>query len=253
MIYIHTLKDLNPKSLEIEITPLVREIKRASPLPLVEEKMVENFSIYFVSKTDLDSMAYSLSLVAPAVESILELVNSGADLELINLHRAISVLNEMVEPLKKNIEYSTQLFDSQEALIKGMTPILNNLKSFRDIAQKKEADQAMSSVFELILRNDKNFTYNFLDIVNEGQLQRISNLVDAMNKGYFFHVKIEEYLKKEQAAEISKRFPQEVLDKVNSIATNIAEVKKGIERTYNSNFRMVNMAVVLFAYIKWLK
>ena len=39
---------------------------------------------------------------------------------------------------------------------------------------------------------------------------------------------------------------------VEYIQKNIELIKKGIERAYDANMRMVNKALVLYAYVKWL-
>lgn len=253
MIYIHTLKDLNPKSAEIESVPLVREIKKANSLPLSEEKMMAQFSVFFVLNTDLDAMSNAVELIPAAIDDITRLSKTEGDFELINLHRAYSGLKEILEPLKNSLAYSREIFGWQELFVREMTALLNGIRSLRTQDEKKEHDRKISSVFEKVLRNKDEFLFNFGDVVNEAQLERITALAKSMNEGFFFHVKLEEHLKKQGLNIILQRFSPEQIENVNAITQKIMVIKKGIERAYEANMRMVNLAVTLYSYIKWLR
>lgn len=253
MLYIHTLKDLNPKSAEIESTPLIRELKRSNKLPLDEGKMNENLSIFFVSQTDLDAMTHALELIPTTIHDIVEISKTNKDAEPINLSRACAMLQEVSEPLKNNLDFSIQIFGWQTSFIPEITALLNRIPELRTQNEKIEYEMKISAIFEKMLRNNENFFFNSRGIVSEAELARLTHLSESMNEGFFFSVKLEEHLQKKGFNDISQRIPQEEINKVNAITQNVIEIKKGIERAYNNNMCMVNLAVILYSYIKWLR
>ncbi len=253
MLYIQTLKDLNPKTAEIESTPLIREIKRNNHLPLNGEALKEQFSVFLVSQTDIDALSKAIGLIPGAVEDITALPNSNTEYELINLQRACSALQELAEPLNKNIEYMKKISEWQESSFGELASALNGLQSSKSSEEKKQCLQKMGALFDVLLRNDKEFVFNFWDIVNEAEIARVNFLTKIIDEGLFFHVKLEEHLKRQDFNAIRNRIPAEALEKVELIAGKITEIKKGIERAYESNMRMVNLSVVLYSFVKWMR
>lgn len=253
MLYIHTLKDLSPKSLEIESTPLVREIKQNNKYPLSESGLKDHLLSFFVSATDLELMSKSLELIPRTVEEIDSLPPDEEIYEQISLKRARSVLQELPEALQKNIQYAQLIFEAQELLISQITFLLNKVPELRTTEEKVDYDQQMSIIFEMILRNGRDFRFNFIDIVHEGPLAQITNLVEGLSQNFFFHVQLEEYLKKQDFGAISQRISPAEIEKVNCISQQIVEIQKGVQRAHDLNMRMTNLAVVLYSYIKWLR
>ena len=60
MLYIHQLKDLTPKSADIEVVPVIREIKTRTPYPLREENVKDYFELFFVSESEKKTMQRAL-------------------------------------------------------------------------------------------------------------------------------------------------------------------------------------------------
>jgi hypothetical protein len=253
MLYIHSLKDLNPKTVDIESVSLIREVKKLNTMPLSEEKLAKHLAEFLVSQTDMEEMSKSLNFIPEAINDIIELSKSDGKYELINLQRALSALQELSAPLDRNIDYAAKMKEWQELFMPELTSFLNQMLSLKTANEKKMYEDKLKGIFKKILRNDNDFVFNSKDIVNEGSVQRINSLAQSMKEGFFFHVKMEDYLKKSDFNTLKGKIPQEDLDKVNSINQNIIEIQKGIERAYNNNMRMLTLAVVLYAYIKWLK
>jgi hypothetical protein len=252
MLYIHSLKDLTVKSAEIECTALIREIKKENHLPLEEGQVEKQLSIFFVSKTDVEHMDKSMGLVLETVNDIVALSKAGKNLEAINLKRACAGLNEISSPLAKNLEYVKKMISFQDIFIPKVTDLLNQISELKTDAEKKAFDEQMSQFFARILRNKKDFTFAYEDIINEAHTARLNNLVESMQHGFFFHVPIEDYLKKQEGKDMAKSQTAEVAA-VESIAQKIKSIKDGVDRAYEANMRMLNMAVVLYAYIRWIR
>ena len=252
MIYIHQLKDLSTKTADIECTPLIREIKKGHSIPLREEEVSRQLIIDYVSKIDIEYMTKTQSLIPEAIDEIVELSEMGKDLEKINLKRAIEGLKEITEPMEKNTEYAKKLIEHQEQFAAKLTLLLNTIPELKTDQEKKDFDEKITAVFSRLLRNKKDFSFAYSDIINEEHTSRLHNMMESMNEGVFFHVKLEEHLNKEEGKDVVRRIPAAELDKVNSITKKITLIKEGVDRAYETNMRMVNMAVVIYAYIKWL-
>ncbi len=252
MLYIHTLKDLSPKCAEIEVIPLIRDIKINQPYPLSEEKVKENFSAFAVSNSDIQSQMLAFELVPSTVEEIKSLIQSDGQYETVNVQRAIAALQEMPPALQKNIEYCQQILVWQEMFLERITPLLSSIPKLRTLEEKQDYDKKLSAIFEMILRT-KDFRFHFDDIVNEAQVARMTALIESMEHGFLFPVKLEEHLKQERFDEIKERIPQEELDRVSKITQSIKDISKGVQRAYDNNMRMIQMAVHLYAYIKAMR
>lgn len=253
MLYIHTLKDLNPKSAEIESVMIMREIKDKNSYPLVEEKVKDQFSNFFISQTDIENMQQALTFIPTTLELIEQLPKTpGWEFELVNVERASVALKEMPEALQNNIEYAQSILNNQIFFAPEVTMILNKLPTLKSQEDKLKYEQRIKALFAELLRTSE-FRFQFTDIVNEGQVERMNALIESMEKGFFFPVKIEEYLKKQEFNTISQRFPAEQIQKVSEITENIKHIQRGVTRAYEHNMRMINQSVVLYSYIKWLR
>lgn len=252
LLYIHSTKDLNPKSADIEATFLIRELKKSNKLPFSEDKISNNFSPFFVSHTDLDAMYQALDAIPLVTKDIIKLVDTEGIYEPINLKRAVETLQEVPEPLKRSIAYIKEVYTWQESFVPKITQLLNKIASIKDEQEKKACEVELGQIFEKILRNNQAFRFNSSDIIDEGLFLRIRSLAENINKGYFFHISLEEHLRNSDFNMISKRISAKELEKVTDISKQISKVKDGIERAYESNLMMINLVVILYSYVRWL-
>jgi hypothetical protein len=96
------------------------------------------------------------------------------------------------------------------------------------------------------------FNFNYNDVVSEGQKSRMADLSESMAKGFFFKVLLQEEIKKQSFELIRSRIPGEKLRKSDFIKIKIDDIRKGVDAAYDFNFRMINFALVVYGYIKWL-
>ncbi|MBN2053115.1 hypothetical protein JW756_06430 [Candidatus Woesearchaeota archaeon] len=254
MLYIHQLKDLTPKSADIEAVPLIREIKTRTPLPLREEHVRSYFELFFVSESELRSMIKAHELIPQAVQEVQALLHANDhDYEAVNLQRAITMLKEIPPFLLNNINYAREIGVWQSDFVISFTKLFNQLPNIKHQPEefKKDINDELNNVFEKILRNN-DMAFNYKDVVSEGQTSRIGDLSESMEKGFFFHVLLEEEIKKHSFEIIKHRIPGEKVRKVDSIRLKVEEIKKGVDAAYELNMRMINWALVIYGYIKWL-
>ena len=253
MIYIHALKDLNPKSAEIEIVPLVRQLKQTASIPLSEEKISTQFSPFFIAKEDVDLMAKTLEMIPLVIQEITDLAKTNSsNLELVNLKRAVSELQALPAGLKNNIDYLQKILSMQESIIPKLTLLLNTIPTLKTQQDKMLYDKTIGAIFADILRNSDAFALHSADIINESHLARKDAVAEIMSTKAFFKVKMDEYLKKLTFEVISKRIPQEELAKVDAISKKVLEIKSTVEKVYNINMKMIEFAVTFYAYIRWI-
>lgn len=252
MLYIHNLQSLNPKSAEVEVIPLIRELKKKTPYPIAEKQFLEQFTPLFVSTLDTENMEQSLNTVFPTIEKVKKLMIEKSEVhEPINLQRTMQLLNEVPTPLQKNMDYAQEIIELQTNFAAQLTPLLNKIPQLKSLEEKKECNKQIDQIFQKILRNN-NFTFNYKDIINEAHIEHMRGLVESMEKGYFFNITLEEELKKMKFEELKQRIPEQKLKEAEEIKKNIETIKKGVDRAYEINMRMQNWAVILYSYIKWL-
>lgn len=253
MIYIHALKDLNPKSAEIEIVPIVRQLKQTASIPLSEEKISTQFSPFFITKEDVDLMSKTFEMIPAVIQEITDLAKTNSsNLELVNLKRAVSELQALPAGLKNNIDYLQKILSMQESIVPKLTLLMNTIPSLKTKEDKILYDKTIGVIFADILRNNETFAFYSKDIVNEAHLARKDAAAEIMSTKAFFKVKMDEYLKKLTFEQISKRIPQEELAKVDEISKKIMEIKSCIEKVYNLNMKLIEFAVTFYAYIRWI-
>src|SRR3989338_1779052 len=142
MLYIHTLKDLNPKSAEIESVMITREIKDKNSYPLVESKVNDHFSVFFISQTDIENMQNALQLIPSTVELIEQLPKTqGWEFEIVNIERASAALKEMPEALQNNINYAQSILHNQIFFAPEVTMILNKLPTLKSQDDRQKYEQ----------------------------------------------------------------------------------------------------------------
>lgn len=252
MLYIHRLSDLNRKSADTESLPLIREFKQKVSLPLSSAQMEEHFTDFLVSESDLLAMDNALVLIEPTIEMIKNLMaENDPEHERVNLERAIQLLKMLPQNLQVNIQFADELMSWRGEFIAQATELLNQIPRLRTQEQKLAVNGQISQLFEKILRN-KEFAFNYMDVVNEAQTVNLNGLCEGLPKGYFFHVTLEEELKKSSFERIKERIPADKLKKVEDIEKRIQLIKKGVDRAYDVNMRMVGCAVHLYSYVKWV-
>lgn len=257
MLYIHQLKDLTPRSADIEVVPVIREIKTRTPLPLREENVRQYFELFFVSESEKKSMTKALEIIPAAINEIQALLSTqDREYEAVNLQRAITMLNEIPQFLLNNLNYAKEIADWQNDFASSFAPLFNQLTTLKTRSQdeKIEVNNQLNNIFEKLLRNEcKNgLAFNYGDIISEGQTSRMKDLNESMEKGFFFHVLLEEEIKKQSFDLIKSRISGEKLRKVDLTRMKISDIKRGVDAAYDLNMRMLQWALVVYGYIKWL-
>lgn len=250
MLYIHRLEQLNPRGADLESVYLCREIRQRNPFPFTDARMESHFGDFFVSEMDIDAMTNALELINPTLEMV-EAIQTAANPihEAINVKRTVQLLKNAPEPLLKNILFAKDINEWQASVISKVTGILNAIPKTKIQEEKLKLNQELNEVFQKLLRNN-DFRFNFYDLVAEGPLSEITGLHESMNKGYLFHYSLEEELKKVSFDEIKYRIPPDKMEEFNKIQSNILLIKKGMERAYDLNMRMIQWAVALYSYVK---
>jgi hypothetical protein len=254
MLYIHQLKDLTPRSADIEVVPVIREIKTRTPLPLREENVRQYFELFFISESEKRAMSKALEIIPAAIDEIQALLNTkDHDYEPVNLQRAMTMLNEIPPFLLNNLNYAKEIFDWQGELVTGFAPLFNQLTTLKNKSQdeKIEVNNQLNNIFEKLLRSSE-FSFNYRDVVSEGQTSRMKDLNESMEKGFFFSVLLEEEIKKQGFDLIKSRISGEKLRKVDLTRMKISDIKRGVDAAYDMNMRMLQWALVVYGYIKWL-
>jgi len=254
MLYIHQLKDLTPKSADIEVVTVIREIKTRTPFPLREEHVRSYFELFFISESELRAMIKAHELIPQAVQEVQALLQyKDQDYESVNLQRAITMLKEIPPFLLNNINYAREIGVWQSDFVVAFTQLFNQIPDLKHQPDetKREVNSALNNIFEKILRNNE-MAFNYRDVVSEGQTSRMRDLSESMEKGFFFHVLLEEEIKKQSFEIIRHRIPGEKLRKVDAIRFKVEDIKKGVDAAYDINMRMISWALVVYGYIKWL-
>jgi len=246
------LNHLTPKNAELESVYLVRELKQKLRYPLEEAKVRSSLDSFRIQASEVQVMQEGLKAIQPTAEKITHLLlQRDATHEPINVQRAIKQVKDLEAPLQNNIHYLQEMLLWQEAFAGGISNLLNAIPRLRSQEDKQAYNQKLKEIFSYILRN-KEFLFNFSDIVGEGQQNSIRGLGESMQQGFFFKVTLEEELKKLEFKAIKMRLSNEQLRAAEDIAADITIIKQGIEKAYEVNLRMVHLAVHLYAYVKWM-
>jgi len=253
MLYLHNLNHLTPKAADVESVPLIREIKQKVGYPITEVKLKEHLLTFFPTEDDLTKMELSLFLVEPTLGQVAKLAEEKNEQlhEPASLVRAKQILEEMPPALEKNIQFAHQLREWQNIFFMEALEIFNALPKLRTMDEKKAYNERLNEIFRMILRNPE-FAFNFWDLVHEAHTSHVDGLIESLNKGFIFHFSLEEELKKLTFDQIRHRIPGDRIEEVEKIKRNVQAIKNGIDRSYDVNKRMVDLAVYLYSYIKWL-
>lgn len=241
-----------PAVAEVESVPLIRDIKRETRFPITEQQIRERFSGFFVQAADIGVMQASLQQVQPAINEIQKLLErKDGDFEDVNLLRALKLVSENPSALYHNIHFAQQISEWQDGFVKEITEIFNRMPELKTQEEKIEFNERLNKVFEKILRN-KEFCFKFEDLVHEMQVEHLNDLRTILPQGYLFKITVEEDLNKVDFNVIKKRIPRSKLDISERILGQIVDVKNGVEVAYKINMRMIEWAVMLYAYVKFL-
>lgn len=252
MIYIHKLEQLMPAVAEVEVVPLIREIKRETSFPITEQQVKQKFSGFFVKAADIEAMQAGLAQVQPVIEEIQKLLErKDGDFEDVNLLRALKMIAENPSALYHNIHFAQQILGWQEEAARELTQIFNKMPELKMQEEKLEYNERLNKVFEKLLRG-KEFCFRFEDLVHEMHVEHLNDLKTILPRGYLFKITVEEDLNKVDFSVIKKRIPRSKLDISERILGQVLEVQRGAEAAYRMNMKMIEWAVLLYAYVKFL-
>lgn len=251
MLYVHKLSDLNMRLADIESIEFIREIKAKMNLPLSSQNIYEYLSNCLVSEQDIEAAEQALAEASPVLEQLNSILLRKDSLhEPVNILRTLQMLKQVPEPLANNIKYLNEILSMQAQLINESAPLLNSIPTLKTAEEKTKANAALSGFFEKILRN-RDFYFRHLDIIYEAHTSIMKALEESMSKGYFFHVTLEEELRKADFAQIKCRIPAESLAETEEIRQKLRTIKQGVDTAYGANMKMVTCAVLLYSCIKW--
>ncbi|MDP3734473.1 MAG: hypothetical protein Q8R37_04540 [Nanoarchaeota archaeon] len=236
----------------MESVYLVREFKEKTPFPLQENLLEEVFAEFSVSESELQSINNAITLISPTIEEVKALLQKQSSLyETINLQRTIQLLKEIPLVLVNNARYLERIQQWQATSPAAMASLLNKIPALRAAHEKMQTNQQIKDLFAFLLRNQQ-FMFLAQDIVHEGPVAQINGLAESMEKGFFFHISLEEEYNKISFDTLKSRIPPAELEKFTVIEQNIKLIKKAVDAAYQANMRQVNLAVVLYSYVKWL-
>ena len=253
MVYIHTLRDLTIKTAEIESVEIIRELKRITVLPFSEENLGSALAPFFLSERDNEIMKNALLLIQPVIQDIQEIAKKkDPDYEAINLVRATDMLASLQSQLAATIEFSESTVASKGAIVRDLVYSFNTLPKAKTKDEKVLVNSKLNEIFSKILRS-ADFKFNEQGVIGEGELKKARAINESMANGYFFHFTLEDEIKKRNFASIKERIPAEKLSQYDEIAKKIGDIKNGVERAHEHNMRMVNLALLLYSYVKMLR
>jgi hypothetical protein len=249
MLYLHSPKDLNQKTADIESVQLMRDIKTKVKFPVTKEMLDFVAAPFFISDKEWAQMNDSLDAIQPLIMEIQSIAPQPFH-EPVNMKRAANMLSAIEPNLGNNIAYAIGMREDKEAMLMELAEIFNGLRMSKDQAMLVDYNTRLGRIFETILLSTE-FDYNTAAIINEGQINSIKTLHESMNQGYFFHKTLEEEMKKVDFSAIKYHFPQEAMKQADIMTDKIFSIKKGVDAAYNHNMRMMEFAVILFGCVKY--
>ncbi len=251
MLYVHKLADLNPHSAEIESVSFIRNIRQGTTLPVEQRKIEQDVAGCLVSEDDIAAIEQSIRLIPLTIERLKAMLALSDPMhEPVNAHRTVQQLIRLCAALENNAIYGKELFSWQKELPAQIANAVNAIPNLRGREEMASANNALKGLFAKILRSQE-LQFNYADMVNEAHQDIANSLSESMEKGYLFHVTLEEEIRKLDFSAIKSRIPKEKLAEAEEIRQMILEIKRGVEAAYSVNMRMVLLAVVLFSYIRW--
>ncbi len=253
MLYIHELGAMSPKVAEVECVPIMRKLKAEHNYPLDMADIRQEFTRFFVPEQDITMMERALAQIPLTADAIVQLANSNEPMyEVQNLQRSINMLNEIPLALLTNIQFAKQINAWQESALEEILSILNSIPHIQTDEQRTIINTALSNIYATLLRNDSRFGMHYIDIVSEQQKSRMQNLVESMEQGFFFKISLENQLKRAHFSDVIEQIPKELFVRVESIYSQIEIIKRGVDIAYAANIRIVEWALVLYSFMKWM-
>ncbi len=250
MLYTHKLGDLGRRTVENESIDIVREIKQKLRYPFNEQAMKEYFERFRILDSDLAVIEKGIPLCEPTAQMVEgALALNDETFESINLQRTVVSMRSVPTPLVANLAYSWELAQGHDDFVKEFTAILNVLPRLRTQEDKMAANTRVNELFAKLLRHS-DFSFRSNDIIHEGQVTMLQGLLESIGRGYFFHYTLEEELKKIDFSELKRRIPHHHLTTNDTITRNIMTVQNSVDKAYVLNFRVVELATVMYAFIK---
>lgn len=249
MIYIHKLRDLNPKAAEIESVALVRDFKKQLQFPLETEKVQDLLEEFFPSETKINAVKQALERIQPSIKLLEEiLVNKQNHYEFFNVQRSIKILKEIQKPLSESLMFMTQLQSLQKDWINNAAATINAIPE----GDKNKLNQDLNTLFEQILRS-KDFEFNSIGIIGESTLETATTIQEGMKKYFLIKITLEEQIKKVPINEILRRIPLVEVQKNDELGVNVEVIKKGVDQAYTSNMLLIELAIMLYSLVRWVQ
>ena len=83
-----------------------------------------------------------------------------------------------------------------------------------------------------------------------GDIEYLIDIREAMGRIEIYIKKIDYKLVWET---IKKRIPSADLQRGEKIGNMISDIKDGVDRAYENNMRMINLALIIYSYVKMMK
>ena len=251
MLYIHELRHLTSKMAELESVALVRELKQKMSFPLAAQKVSDYCAEFFMSPTDEQQVREASAVLQEIIPPVQELLQEQNPIyEQINLERTSRILQEIQLPLQENGGYIREMLEWQQPALESSIALFNRIPRLRSPEEKSAANQQLKNTFTKLLRNEE-FFFRHNDIVNESHVSRMNDLLEGMEKGFLIKVSMEDELKRLSFAVLKQRLPQEEQARLDLLKEKVSQLKRGVDRAYQANLRMVKYGTVLYAYVKW--
>jgi hypothetical protein len=250
MLYIHQLNHFTPKAAEVESVYLIRELKDKTPMPFNAQQMENYLGEFLVSTTERETIKEGLVIIDSIIRDIQQIfLRNNALYEKINLQRAMQILKEMPPALRSNVMYMDGIINWQKNFIPETAALLNTIPKLKSMEDKLKYNEKIKEIFERLLRG-KEFVFNYSDIVSEAHVANINGLYEGMAKGFFLHISLEDELKRINYETLKMKLPAETIEELERIKERIGTVKRAVDGAYQTNMRMVNLSLILYAYVK---
>lgn len=250
-MYINKLTDFQVKSAEIESISLIRSLRVKFRFPVKAEDVDNYFAEFLVTDADKAVIETGLNTLPGTIQKVKALLQTEDPIyEKINLVRTLNLVEGFVEPLFNNLNYASEIAGWYPQFISETTAVVNAMPKLYRREDKIPHLQKIDSTFQKILRNDQ-LMFNTQGVVYEKEVNEITGLLNGIEKGYFFHITLEEEIQKLNFSKIKARIAPEELQLADEIEANLRIIMKGIKAAYDMNMRMVNCALHLYAWVKW--
>lgn len=248
MLYIHQLRDLCPKTADIESVQLLRDIRQKNPS---NEQIIQDL-MSVLEFNNREIIIDSMNRIAPAIERIKGLISKNDPIyESINLHRAVSMLTEIIDDLKNNIDYFDDINLFRNDIKDKLNNIVSSIRNAKTSEEKYNLNSEINEIFKRILRTD-DFTLKYENLVYEKDTARMKDLHESLANGFFFHITVKEHIDRKSFESIKSRIPHEKLVKADEIMNDVLKIKKGVDIAYEFNMSMIKFSIFFYSYIRYM-